>query len=232
MNGGRRRSTAAGEAARGGHGGRNLESGTLFFNLEEQAREWRGKAHGLRCFYLHSLSNMCLDFLRVQFKQSKFKGANPSLAVTDSRIRHIFGKTQIRPHYDQLFKGTGSLDKSFEGTPKIVKPEKQIENENAHKVVNLFGGTKEKCVGCCKTVYPIEKVAVDGTSYHISCFKCSHGGCTISPSNYIAHEGKLYCKHHHIQLFKEKGNYSQLEGDKQEDPITEKLTSLEVAAES
>lgn len=56
------------------------------------------------------------------------------------------------------------------------------------------------------------KVTVNGTPYHKSCFKCTYGGCTISPSNYIAHEGKLYCKHHHIQLFKEKGNYSQLEG--------------------
>ncbi|XP_070052966.1 LIM domain-containing protein WLIM1-like isoform X2 [Nicotiana tomentosiformis] len=55
--------------------------------------------------------------------------------------------------------------------------------------------------------------SVNGTAYHKGCFKCSHGGCTISPSNYIAHEGRLYCKHHHIQLFKEKGNYSQLESD-------------------
>ncbi|CAH8354045.1 unnamed protein product [Eruca vesicaria subsp. sativa] len=76
----------------------------------------------------------------------------------------------------------------------------------------MFGGTREKCVGCDKTVYPIEKVSVNGTLYHKSCFKCTHGGCTISPSNYIAHEGKLYCKHHHIQLIKEKGNLSQLEG--------------------
>ena len=30
--------------------------------------------------------------------------------------------------------------------------------QNAQKVVNLFGGTREKCVGCNKTVYPIEKV--------------------------------------------------------------------------
>ncbi|RRT77081.1 hypothetical protein GW17_00047636 [Ensete ventricosum] len=57
------------------------------------------------------------------------------------------------------------------------------------------------------------QVTVNGTAYHRSCFKCCHGGCVISPSNYIAHEGKLYCKHHHIQLFKEKGNYSQLEND-------------------
>ncbi|KAG1342137.1 putative LIM domain-containing protein WLIM1 [Cocos nucifera] len=82
---------------------------------------------------------------------------------------------------------TGSLDKSFEGTPKIVKPEKPV----------------------------IAEVTVNGTAYHKSCFKCTHGGCVISPSNYIAHEGRLYCKHHHIQLIKEKGNYSQLETDQE-----------------
>ncbi|OMP06825.1 Zinc finger, LIM-type [Corchorus capsularis] len=104
--------------------------------------------------------------------------------------------------------------------------------QNAQKVLNLFGGTREKCVGCNKTVYPIEKVTVNGTPYHKSCFKCTHGGCTISPSNYIAHEGKLYCKHHHIQLFKEKGNYSQLENDREKAAMTENLASMEIAAES
>lgn len=54
---------------------------------------------------------------------------------------------------------------------------------------------------------------MNGTPYHKSCFKCTHGGCTISPSNYVAHEGRLYCRHHHTQLIKEKGNLSQLEGD-------------------
>uniref|UniRef100_A0A803NNX5 LIM zinc-binding domain-containing protein n=1 Tax=Cannabis sativa TaxID=3483 RepID=A0A803NNX5_CANSA len=34
------------------------------------------------------------------------------------------GVLYCRPHYDQLFKRTGSLDKSFEGTPKILKPER------------------------------------------------------------------------------------------------------------
>jgi|UniRef100_A0A2N9EZF4 cysteine/glycine-rich protein len=140
------------------------------------------------------------------------------------------GVLYCRPHYDQLFKRTGSLDKSFEGTPKILKPERQVD-ENAKAVSNLFGGTREKCVGCNKTVYPIEKVSVNGTPYHRSCFKCTHGGCTISPSNYIAHEGKLYCKHHHIQLFKEKGNYSQLESDREKIVMAE-VTSLQIAAES
>ena len=54
------------------------------------------------------------------------------------------------------------------------------------------------------------QVTVEGQSYHKSCFKCSHGGCPISPSNYAALEGILYCKHHFSQLFKEKGSYNHL----------------------
>lgn len=143
------------------------------------------------------------------------------------------GVLYCRPHYDQLFKRTGSLEKSFEGIPKILKPEKPTaDKENGKSVSDLFAGTREKCVGCQKTVYPTEKVSVNGTPYHRSCFKCTHGGCTISPSNYIAHEGKLYCKHHHIQLFKEKGNYSQLENEREKDSMTEQVTAMEIAAES
>ncbi|XP_010938994.1 LIM domain-containing protein WLIM1 isoform X2 [Elaeis guineensis] len=138
------------------------------------------------------------------------------------------GVLYCRPHFDQLFKRTGSLDKSFEGTPKVVKPEKPVDTEKtaANRVSSQFAGTREKCFGCKKTVYPIERVTVNGTAYHKSCFKCTHGGCVISPSNYIAHEGRLYCKHHHIQLFKEKGNYSQLETD-QEKMENEAPTSAE-----
>ncbi|KAF5955505.1 hypothetical protein HYC85_008361 [Camellia sinensis] len=93
---------------------------------------------------------------------------------------------------------------TLKGHQKFVKPEKPIDSE----------------------------VTVNGTAYHKSCFKCTHGGCVISPSNYIAHEGRLYCKHHHIQLIKEKGNLSQLEGDHEKEPVNEKLKAREVAAES
>ncbi|XP_044490685.1 LIM domain-containing protein WLIM1-like [Mangifera indica] len=147
-----------------------------------------------------------------------------------SNYNSFDGVLYCRPHFDQIFKRTGSLEKSFEGTPKILKPEKPAEHkENAQKVSNMFAGTRDKCVGCNKTVYPTEKISVNGTAYHRGCFKCSHGGCTISPSNYIAHEGKLYCKHHHIQLFKEKGNYSQLEADHDKSPTTDKQASVEIA---
>ena len=127
-----------------------------------------------------------------------------------SNFNSFDGVVYCKPHFDQLFKRTGSLEKSFDGTPKF-KTERSFNAENAAKLSNFFGGTREKCTGCSKTVYPTERVTVNGSAYHRACFKCCHGGCTISPSNYIAHESRLYCKHHHIQLFKSKGNYSQLE---------------------
>ncbi|XP_075503391.1 LIM domain-containing protein WLIM1-like [Primulina tabacum] len=122
------------------------------------------------------------------------------------------GVLYCKPHYDQLFKMTGSLDKSFDGGPKTARADRSSEQgiTNNSKLSSLFAGTQDKCVSCNKKVYPLEKVAVDGSSYHRSCFKCSHGGCVISPSNYVAHEHQLYCRHHHTQLFKQKGNFSGL----------------------
>ncbi|KAF6138974.1 hypothetical protein GIB67_010700 [Kingdonia uniflora] len=78
-----------------------------------------------------------------------------------SNYNSFEGVLYCRPHFDQIFKRTGSLDKSFDGTPKIVKPEKSADAEIAianRSVSNKFGGTKEKCLACAKTVYPIERL--------------------------------------------------------------------------
>lgn len=140
------------------------------------------------------------------------------------------GTLYCKPHFDQLFKRTGSLDKSFETgvpkTPRFTDGHSENELKTPTKFSSLFSGTQEKCVACKKTVYPIEKVSVDSMSYHKSCFKCNHGGCSLSPSNYVAHEGRLYCRHHHSQLFKEKGNYSQLEKSPHGKAMTEENGNL------
>ncbi|KAI8019853.1 Pollen-specific protein SF3 [Camellia lanceoleosa] len=136
------------------------------------------------------------------------------------------GVLYCKPHFNQLFKMTGSLDKSFEGAPKTVRVDSSAyQGHTNNKVSSLFAGTQDKCVACKRTVYPLEKVAVDGVSYHRPCFKCAHGGCVISPSNYVAHEHRLYCKHHHSQLFKEKGNFSQLSKNEQAKGVTENTAS-------
>ncbi|KAK1315632.1 Pollen-specific protein SF3 [Acorus calamus] len=146
------------------------------------------------------------------FHRSCFRCHHCKGTLKLSNYSSFEGVLYCKPHFDQLFKRTGSLDKSFEGAPRVAKVDRSVDHEgNASKVSSMFGGTQDKCVICKKTVYPIEKVAIDGGSYHRPCFKCTHGGCVISPSNCVAHEGRLYCKHHHSQLFKAKGNFSQLD---------------------
>ncbi|XP_021718998.1 LIM domain-containing protein WLIM1-like [Chenopodium quinoa] len=135
------------------------------------------------------------------------------------------GVLYCKPHFDQLFKMTGSLDKSFEAAPRAVRERSSEQGQTSSKVSSMFGGTQEKCVSCKKTVYPIEKVAVDGNSYHKGCFRCCHGGCVISPSNYVAHEHRLYCRHHHSQLFKQKGNFSQLATQHHANGISDGITN-------
>ncbi|KAH7432139.1 hypothetical protein KP509_07G010100 [Ceratopteris richardii] len=109
---------------------------------------------------------------------------------------------------------TPNLDDELLATPPSIPTIRKLQSElsgSPRKAASFkFLGTQEKCITCSKTVYPLEKVSVEGSSYHKTCFKCLQGGCSISPSNYAAMEGRLYCKHHFKQLFKEKGNYSQL----------------------
>ncbi|KAB5564480.1 hypothetical protein DKX38_004534 [Salix brachista] len=61
-----------------------------------------------------------------------------------------------------------------------------------------------------RTLIDIFVVTVEGEFFHKTCFRCSHGGCFITPSSYAALDGILYCKAHFSQLFKQKGSYSYL----------------------
>ncbi|KAF7816363.1 LIM domain-containing protein WLIM2b-like [Senna tora] len=128
-----------------------------------------------------------------------------------SNYSSMEGVLYCKPHYEQLFKETGSFNKNFQ-SHVIVKSGLfcLFQTRSPSKAASMFSGTQEKCATCGKTAYPLEKVTVEGQSYHKSCFKCSHGGCSLSPSNYAALEGILYCKHHFSQLFREKGSYNHL----------------------
>ncbi|XP_020539733.1 LIM domain-containing protein WLIM2a isoform X1 [Jatropha curcas] len=116
------------------------------------------------------------------------------------------GVLYCKPHFEQLFRETGSYAKKFPSSGE----KKNALTRTPSKFSSMFSGTQDKCARCNKTAYPLEKVSVEGESYHKSCFRCSHGGCYISPSSYAALDGVLYCKPHFAQLFKEKGSYNHI----------------------
>jgi hypothetical protein len=68
-------------------------------------------------------------------------------------------------------------------------------------------GTTDKCETCVKTVYPDEKVVVDGHILHSSCFRCKKCNNKLTLGNYAALEGAYYCKPHFKEAFKLKGKY-------------------------
>ncbi|CAG7905563.1 unnamed protein product [Brassica rapa] len=146
----------------------------------------------------------------VSYHKSCFKCTHCKSRLQLSRYSSMEGVLYCKPHYEQLFKESGSFTKNFQSPAKPAEKSSPELTRTPSRVAGMFSGTQEKCATCSKTVYPIEKVTVESQTYHKSCFKCSHGGCPISPSNYAALEGILYCKHHFAQLFKEKGSYNHL----------------------
>ncbi|KAH9612553.1 hypothetical protein KSS87_010599 [Heliosperma pusillum] len=116
------------------------------------------------------------------------------------------GVLYCKPHFEQLFKESGNFNKNFQSRTSLSK----THTRSPSKAARMFSGTQEKCSTCSKTVYPIEKVTVENLFYHKTCFKCTHGGCSLTPSNYAALDGVLYCKHHFSQLFREKGSYAHI----------------------
>ncbi|GJM85658.1 hypothetical protein PR202_ga02129 [Eleusine coracana subsp. coracana] len=172
----------------------------------------------------------------VIYHKTCFKCSHCKGTLSISNYSSMDGVLYCKTHFEQLFKETGTFSKKFQGdvTSQCLS-ECRTEKETSRscmysvtdyylqnvsdnflqarapsKLSSAFSGTQDKCAACQKTVYPLEKMTLEGESYHKSCFKCSHGGCILTTSSYAALNGILYCKIHFSQLFKEKGSYNHL----------------------
>lgn len=144
----------------------------------------------------------------ITYHKSCFKCSHCKGTLVMSNYSSMDGVLYCKTHFEQLFKESGNFSKNFHTS---AKPERENSLTRApSKLSSLFSGTQDKCSACNKTVYPLEKVNLEGESFHKSCFKCAHGGCPLTHSSYAALDGILYCKHHFAQLFMEKGNYAHV----------------------
>ncbi|GAB4834384.1 LIM domain-containing protein PLIM2b [Ancistrocladus abbreviatus] len=143
----------------------------------------------------------------IPYHKTCFKCSHCNGTLVMGRYSSLDGVLYCMPHFEQLFKETGSFSKKFQ-TP--LKSEKGELTKTPSKLSSMFSGTQDKCAICKKTAYPLEKLVVEGENYHKSCFRCAKGGCFLTASNYATLDGILYCKPHFAQLFKEKGSYNHL----------------------
>lgn len=153
-----------------------------------------------------------VDFLSadgIPYHKSCFKCSHCKGTLVMSNYSSMDGVLYCKPHFEQLFKESGNFSKNFQSSAKSSERLNEL-SRTPSKLSALFSGTQDKCATCHKTVYPLEKVTLEGECYHKPCFKCAHGGCPLTHSSYAALDGVLYCKHHFAQLFMEKGNYSHV----------------------
>merc|ERR1712113_1158584 len=100
--------------------------------------------------------------------------------------------------------------------PASPKPVAAASPKPASPAKSGLGGS-QKCATCSRSVYPMERLVVDGLVFHKGkCFVCQECKRSLRPGNYASLSGKYYCKPHFKKLFQVKGNYS--EGFGEEDP--------------
>ncbi|XP_047306577.1 LIM domain-containing protein PLIM2c-like [Impatiens glandulifera] len=128
---------------------------------------------------------------------------------TMSNYSSMDGVLYCKTHFEQLFKQSGNFSKNFQTGGRHDR-DNSTATRAPNKMSSFFSGTIDKCAACNKTVYPLEKMTMEGEPYHKSCFKCAHGGCPLTHCSYAALNGVLYCKNHFAQLFMEKGNYKHV----------------------
>ena len=147
-----------------------------------------------------------LTLENVPYHKNCFKCSHCKGCLTMSTYSSMDGILYCKTHFEQLFKESGNFSKNF-----AKSSDKQNElNRTPSRLSSMFSGTLDKCAACSKTVYPLEKVTLEGECYHKTCFRCAHAGCPLTHSNYAAFDGVLYCRVHFAQLFMEKGDYSHV----------------------
>ncbi|XP_030054098.1 LIM domain and actin-binding protein 1 isoform X2 [Microcaecilia unicolor] len=137
-------------------------------------------------------------------------------SITENGPSFLLDSTDKKAqHENELQKSAGVCASSS------AKVDGQAETSPPKTAKKFQLPAREICIGCQKTVYPMERFFANGQVFHNSCFRCLHCGSKLSLGNYASLHGNIYCKPHFNQLFKSKGNYDEGFGHKQHKELWE-----------
>ncbi|AEE79437.2 GATA type zinc finger transcription factor family protein [Arabidopsis thaliana] len=105
----------------------------------------------------------------VGYHKSCFKCTHCKSRLQLSSYSSMEGVLYCKPHFEQLFKESGSFNKNFQSPAKSADKSTPELTRTPSRVAGRFSGTQEKCATCSKTVYPIEKV-ITRLIFHCSSF--------------------------------------------------------------
>ncbi|XP_057488813.1 LIM domain-containing protein WLIM2b isoform X2 [Actinidia eriantha] len=93
----------------------------------------------------------------VSYHKSCFKCSHCKGTLKLSNYSSMEGVLYCKPHFEQLFKETGSFNKNFQSPAKSAEKLTPELTRSPSKAASMFSGTQEKCATCGKTAYPLEK---------------------------------------------------------------------------
>ncbi|XP_021400900.1 LIM domain and actin-binding protein 1 isoform X3 [Lonchura striata] len=178
-----------------------------------------------------SIKDRLAKYQAAVSKQGTSSGIIPMVSV---------GENSLSLHSGLLEDGHGGQSEMEAEAQKSVSSKQQNLGAKAAgqteasppKAVKKFQlPMKETCVGCQKTVYPMERLFANQQVFHISCFRCSYCNSKLSLGTYASLRGNIYCKPHFNQLFKSKGNYDEGFGHKQHKELWAGKTECEESPE-
>jgi hypothetical protein len=147
------------------------------------------------------------------------KGRAPaSVGKLTKDLAFLQGAASTPDGEDRSVKRVGRLSVDMSAfSPDAEPPRARAQTAAPKKLVvsGAFGvqdesGGLSNCPVCDKKVFPMEKVSIDGDTYHKWCLRCSECNKVLSAGSYAKVHGVLFCKPHFQQLFKSKGNYDEV----------------------
>jgi len=127
-------------------------------------------------------------------KKHKKKSRSDNNDEHDKKI-HVRSKDP-RKIARQFEKGSGPSDKPLRKGPRngTAEPRKVAPKPPAIEVNKI-------CKICGKEPYVVERLVAEKSWWHKNCFRCKVCNKSLNLDTYASHQGEIYCKVHHKELF-------------------------------
>jgi hypothetical protein len=133
--------------------------------------------------------------------------------VIDADEQLLQQKLQSKQRKSSLGGSTGlvgdtsklNVSTTSSGTPQ-QQQQQQSAGGSAGRGQVALAQSPTLCRICEQHVYQMERMMAEKSVYHKSCFRCYQCKIQLRIDNYSSHEGKVYCKAHHRQIFQPQVN--------------------------
>lgn len=123
---------------------------------------------------------------KLQSKQKKGSEDKSGKIPATSRVENQ------QQSNSELNTESGQISKSDKPAPLRRRFSSQSSQESQDGLV---------CKICEQHVYQMERMLAEKAVYHKRCFRCHQCKIQLRVDNYSSHEGQVYCKAHHRQIF-------------------------------